>query len=169
LRPAFVPVEDGGTVTAGNSCGVNDGAAAVAVASEHIRRRHAWPGLRVLDWACVGTDPDRPGLGLAEAVRVVIGRNQLEVDDIGAVEFVEPFAGQILACADTLGLDPDRICPEGGALALGHPWGATGAVVMVRLFSRMVRARGPRLGLAAAAAGGGMGTAVLVRRVEGAR
>ncbi len=168
LRPAFVPEAEGGTVTAGNSCGVNDGAAAVAVCPERMRQRYGWAGLHVVDWACVGTDPERPGLGLAEAARVLLGRHRLEAADIGAIEFVEPFAGQVLAGADALGLDPDRICPDGGALALGHAWGATGAVVMVRLFTRMVREPGPTLGLAAVAAGGGMGTAVLVRRIGGA-
>jgi acetyl-CoA C-acetyltransferase len=168
LRPAFVPAEVGGTVTAGNSCGINDGAAAVAVVPERLRARHDWPGLRILDWACVGTDPGRPGLGLVAAVRQVLGRQGLAMDDIGAIEFVEAFAGQVLACADALALDPERLCPDGGALALGHAWGATGAVVMVRLFTRMVREDGPSLGLAAAAVGGGMGVAALVRRTPSA-
>ncbi|MEQ4204916.1 thiolase family protein [Actinopolymorpha sp. B9G3] len=165
LRPAFVPDDAGGTVTAGNSCGVNDGAAAVAVVPERLRARHNWPGLRILDWACTGTDPGRPGLGLVATVRQVLDRQGLGMDDIGAIEFVEAFAGQVLACADALDLDPDRLCPEGGALALGHAWGATGAVVMVRLFTRMVRDDGPSLGLAAVSVGGGMGVAALVRRV----
>ncbi|MGH3490811.1 MAG: thiolase family protein [Actinopolymorphaceae bacterium] len=165
LRPAFIPEERGGTVTAGNSCGVSDGAAAVAVVPERLRAEHDWPGLEVVDWACAGTDPGRPGLGLVTAVRQVLGRQHVGLDDIGAIEFVEAFAGQVLACADALHLDPDRLCPDGGALALGHAWGATGAVVMVRLFTRMVREDGPPLGLAAVAVGGGMGIAAVVRRV----
>ncbi len=167
LRPAFVPESEGGTVTAGNSCGVNDGAAAVAVVPEHVRVRQGWPGLLVVDWTCVGTDPDRPGLGPVQAVRTLLARQHVHLSDVGAIEFVEAFAGQVLACADALDLDPARICADGGALALGHPWGATGAIVMVRLFTRMVRHDGPELGLAAAAVGGGMGIAVLVRRVPG--
>ena len=166
LRPAFVPETEGGTVTAGNSCGVNDGAAAVAVVSERVRAQHGWPGLRLLDWECAGSDPARPGLGPVPAVRALLARHDLGLDDVGAIEFVEAFAGQVLACADALDLDPARICPEGGALALGHPWGASGAVLLVRLFSRMVRADGPALGLAAVAIGGGMGLAALVTRVD---
>ncbi|GAA2756601.1 thiolase family protein [Actinopolymorpha rutila] len=165
LRPAFVPIGEGGTVTAGNSCGVNDGAAAVAVVSERVRAAHGWPGLRLVDWVCTGTDPGRPGLGPVSAVRALLDRQGLKLGDIGAIEFVEAFAGQVLACADALDLDPERICPDGGALALGHPWGASGAVVLVRLFSRMVRADGPDLGLAAVAVGGGMGLAALVAKV----
>ncbi|SDT09562.1 thiolase family protein [Actinopolymorpha singaporensis] len=167
LRPAFVPVGEGGTVTAGNSCGVNDGAAAVAVVSERLRAARGWAGLRLVDWACTGTDPGRPGLGPVSAVRALLDRQGLKLADVGAIEFVEAFAGQVLACADALDLDPERICADGGALALGHPWGASGAVVLVRLFSRMVRAGGPDLGLAAVAVGGGMGLAALVARVPG--
>ncbi|WP_084678024.1 thiolase family protein [Actinopolymorpha alba] len=167
LRTAFVPEADGGTVTAGNSCGVNDGAAAVAVTSERRRAEHGWPGLRLLDWECAGTDPDRPGLGPVTAVRRLLARQGRNLSEVGAIEFVEAFAGQVLACADALHLDPARICADGGALALGHPWGATGAVTLVRLFTRMVREDGPSLGLAAVAVGGGMGIAVLVERVPG--
>ncbi len=168
LRPAFVradPGSTGGTVTAGNSCGVNDGAATVAVVPERLRADRGWAGLRLVDWVCTGTDPGRPGLGPVSAVRSLLDRQGLTLADIGAIEFVEAFAGQVLACADALDLDPDRICPDGGALALGHPWGASGAVLMVRLFSRMVRADGPELGLAAVAVGGGMGLAALVAKV----
>ncbi len=165
LRPAYVPEAEGGTVTAGNSCGVNDGAAAVAVVPDHVRVDHGWPGLALLDWECAGSDPDRPGLGMVPAVRRLLARTGLQLDDIGAIELVEAFAGQVLACADALGLDPDRISPDGGTLALGHPWGASGALLLVRLFSRMVREDGPDLGLAAVSIGGGMGVAALVRKV----
>ncbi|HEY8458198.1 MAG TPA: thiolase family protein [Actinopolymorphaceae bacterium] len=170
LRPAFVPEAEGGTVTAGNSCGVNDGAAAVAVVPEHVRARYGWPGLEIVDWACTGTDPDRPGLGLVSSVHAILDRQpDLGLDDIETIEFVEAFAAQVLACADALRLDPDRICRDGGALALGHPWGATGALTMVRLFTQMVRQNsgdGSPYGLAAASIGGGMGIAVLVRRID---
>ncbi|HEY6737252.1 MAG TPA: thiolase family protein, partial [Actinopolymorphaceae bacterium] len=160
LPAAFV---EGGTVTAGNSCGVNDGAAAVALVP--ASRLDGVAGLRVLDWACVGCDPALPGLGPVPAVRAVLERQGLELEDIGAIEIVEAFAGQVLACADALEVDPERLCREGGAIALGHPWGASGAVVMVRLFGQLVRHDGPDLGLACAAIGGGMGIAVLVERV----
>jgi acetyl-CoA C-acetyltransferase len=86
----------------------------------------------------------------------------LGIDDLDAIELNEAFAGQVLACYDELGIDPERGCRQGGALALGHPWGASGAVLMVRLFTRLVRQQGGRYGLAAIAAGGGQGTAVVV-------
>lgn len=162
LPAAFVP---GGTVTAGNSCGLSDGAAAVAVVSSRLRAEYGWPGLRVLGWRVAGVDPARPGIGLVPAVRAVTARCGVDLADVGAVEFTEAFAGQLLACLDALGLDQERVCPDGGALALGHPWGASGAVLMVRLFTRMVRRDGPRYGLAGCAIGGGMGVATLVERV----
>jgi acetyl-CoA C-acetyltransferase len=172
LPAAFVP---GGTVTAGNSCGVSDGAAAVAVVSERLRAERGWAGLRILDGQTCGVDPRRPGIGLVPAVRAVLDRGGLTPADLDAVEITEAFAGQLLACLDALGLDERVVCPDGGAIALGHPWGASGAILMVRLFSRLVRAggdrdqhsEGRRYGLAACAVGGGMGVATLVERVPG--
>ena len=161
LRPAF---RDGGTVTAGNSCGVNDGAAAVAVVDAETYRRLGVPGLRILSTATSGVDPNRPGLGIVPAVRAALGRARLTLDDIDVVELNEAFAGQVLACCDELGLDPERVCPEGGALALGHPWGASGAVLVVRLFSQLVRAGRGEIGVAAIAVGGGQGVAMVVQR-----
>ncbi|RBY83888.1 acetyl-CoA C-acyltransferase [Geodermatophilus sp. TF02-6] len=159
LRPAFGP---GGTVTAGNSCGVNDGAAVVAVTDAATHRRTGLPGLRVLATATAGVDPARPGLGIVPATRAALARAGLTLDDLDVVEFTEAFAGQVLACCAVLGLAPERVCPEGGALALGHPWGASGAVLAVRLFSQLVRRPGGRYGLAAVAVGGGQGVAVVV-------
>ena len=159
LRPAF---RDGGTVTAGNSCGISDGAAAVAVVSSQLHQRLARPGLRILGTATTGVDPTRPGLGLVPAVRLALDRSSLGLDDIDVIELNEAFAGQVLACCDELALDPDRVCGEGGALALGHPWGASGAVLVVRLFSRLVTREQGRYGLAAIAAGGGLGVAMVV-------
>jgi acetyl-CoA C-acetyltransferase len=159
LRPAFGP---GGTATAGNSCGINDGAAVVAVADAATHRRLGVPGLRVLATATAGLDPNRPGLSLVPAAREVLARAGLRLDDIDVIEFNEAFAGQVLACCRALGLDPARVCPQGGALALGHPWGASGAVLVVRLFSQLVRQRAGRYGLAAIAAGGGQGVAMVV-------
>ena len=86
----------------------------------------------------------------------------LSLDDVDVIEFNEAFAGQILACCDELALDPERVCTQGGALALGHPWGASGAVLMVRLFTQLIREGRGRYGLAAIAAGGGQGTAMVV-------
>lgn len=162
LPAAFSP---GGSVTAGNACGINDGAAAVAIVSEKRRRAHGIPGLACLDWETVGVDPNLPGVGPVPAIRNLLQRNAIRLEDVGVIEVNEAFSAQVLACCDELGLDEHRICAQGGALALGHPWGASGAVLAVRLFSQMVRADGPRFGLAAIAVGGGQGVALLVERV----
>jgi acetyl-CoA C-acetyltransferase len=159
LRPLHRP---DGTVTAGNSCGVNDGAAVLAVVDAATSRRLGRPGLRVLATADCGVDPRRPGLGIVPAARLALRRAGLGWADVDAVELTEAFAGQVLACCDALGLDERRVCVEGGALALGHPWGASGAVLLVRLFSRLVRRGRGGVGLAAVAAGGGQGVAVVV-------
>lgn len=170
LPAAFVT---GGTVTAGNSCGISDGAAAVAVVPERVRAARGWPGLRVVATATAGVDPARCGLGLVPATRQALDRAGIGVDDLGSVEIVEAFAGQVLAGVDALGLDEERVCLDGGALALGHPWGASGAVGVVRLFSRLVRqgrvdpAR--PYAVAAVSAGGGQGVAVVVELVAAGR
>ena len=164
LRPAFRPADEGGTVTAGNACGVNDGAAAVVLVDAATHRRLDVPGLRVLATATAGVEPGLPGLGLVPAVQQALAAAGLGLDDLDAIELNEAFAGQLLACCDALSLDPDRVCVEGGALALGHPWGASGAVLVVRLFSQLVRAGRGRYGLAAIAVGGGQGVAVVVER-----
>lgn len=164
LRPLHGP---GGTVTTGNSCGVNDGAAVVAVVDAATHARLGRPGLRILATATAGVDPRRPGLGLVPAARAALDRAGLGWDDLAAIEFTEAFAGQVLACCDALGLDAERVCPQGGALALGHPWGASGAVLLVRLFAQLVHrgAGAGRYGLAAIAAGGGQGVAAVVEAV----
>ncbi|MFC4012071.1 thiolase family protein [Nonomuraea purpurea] len=159
LPAAFVA---GGTVTAGNSSPISDGAAAVAIVPERLRA--GLPGMRLLAGAVAGCDPALPGWGPVPAVRRVLARTGVDVEHVAAVEIVEAFAAQVLAVTDALGLDPpDRVCVDGGALALGHPWGASGAVVVTRLFTRLVRQGAPpgTLGLAAAAVGGGLGVAAL--------
>jgi acetyl-CoA C-acetyltransferase len=161
LRPTF---REGGTVTAGNACGVNDGAAAVALVDAATHADLGLPGLRVLSTATAGVDPNRPGRGLVPAVRQALDRAGVTLEEIDVVELNEAFAGQVLACCDELDLDPQRVCPEGGALALGHPWGASGAVLAVRLFSQLVHRGAGDLGLAAIAAGGGQGVAMVVQR-----
>jgi acetyl-CoA C-acetyltransferase len=162
LRPAFRPEAEGGTVTAGTSCGINDGAAAVALVDAGTHARTGRPGLRVLATATAGVAPDLPGLGLVPAVRQALDRAGLALDQVDVVELNEAFAGQVLACCDALDLDPDRVCTGGGALALGHPWGASGAVLLVRLFTQLVRQRAGRYGLAAVSVGGGQGVAMVV-------
>jgi len=164
LRPAF---RSEGTVTPGNSCGVSDGAAAVMVADADVQRRLAVPGLRILSTVTSGVPAARPGRGLVPAVRRALEKAGITLEGIDAIELNEAFAGQVLACCEELGLDPDRVCPDGGALALGHPWGASGAVLAVRLFSRLVTRRRGRYGLAAIAAGGGLGVAMVVESVPG--
>jgi acetyl-CoA C-acetyltransferase len=161
LRPAF---REGGTVTAGNSCGISDGAAAVALVDAETHEELGIPGLRVLATATAGVDPRRPGIGLVPAVERAVIAAGITFDDLDVIEINEAFAGQVLACCDALGLDPARVCAEGGALALGHPWGASGAVLVVRLFSQLVLRDGGRYGLAAIAAGGGQGVAMVVER-----
>lgn len=96
------------------------------------------------------------------AVQAALAEAGVGIDDVDVFEFNEAFAGQVLACYDALGIDPDRVCLDGGALALGHPWGASGAVLVVRLFTQLVRRGHGRIGLAAIAAGGGQGTALVV-------
>lgn len=164
LRPLHRSTQDGGTVTVGNSCGVNDGAAVVALVDPLLHRDLGLPGLRVLATASAGVDPARPGRGLVPATRSALARAGVTLGDIDAIELNEAFAGQVLACCAELGLDPERVCPQGGALALGHPWGASGALLVVRLFSRLVRQDAGTLGLAAIAAGGGQGVALVVER-----
>ena len=167
LRPAFVA---GGTVTAGNCCGVSDGAAAVAIVPAYLRAALGVPGLALRGWVSVGLDPNTPGLGPVPAVTKLLKGLGIDLAEVGVVEMTEAFAAQVLACTHALGLDPlgsdaARVCPQGGAIAMGHPWGASGAMLLVRLFAQMVRADGPRLGIATCAIGGGQGLALLAERV----
>ncbi|WP_280438406.1 thiolase family protein [Nocardia carnea] len=159
LRPGFGP---DGTATAGNSCGISDGAAVVAVTTAPDAA--GLPALRIVATAVAAGDPALPGLGPVPAIRAVLRRAGRSVSDLGVVEITEAFASVVLAVSDELGLDESRICPDGGAIAMGHPWGASGAVLLVRLASRMLRPDGPELGLAACAIGGGQGVAMLVER-----
>lgn len=166
---AFVP---GGTVTAGNSCGISDGAAAVAIVPAWWQAERRLPGLAIRGSVAVGVDPRLPGIGPAPAIERVLARCGRQLGEVEVLEITEAFAAQVLAVTDALGLDPlgadaGRVCPQGGAIAIGHPWGASGAILMVRLFSQLVRGGGPapRLGIAACAVGGGMGLAMLVERV----
>lgn len=160
LRPSFTT---DGTATAGNSCGISDGAAALAVTTEE--QASGLPALRVLGCAVAGADPALPGLAPAPAIAKLLRRTGFAISDIGVVEITEAFAAVVLAVADELGIDEARICPQGGAIAMGHPWGASGAILLVRLASRMLAPDGPELGLAACAIGGGQGIAMLVEKV----
>jgi acetyl-CoA C-acetyltransferase len=159
---------EGGTVHAGNSSGITDGAAALLVASaEAVERLGLAPMARCVDWANAGVDPAVMGIGPVPAVRRVLGRQGLSMEEIDLVELNEAFAAQVLAVGRDLGLDPERTNVNGGAIALGHPIGATGARIVVTLLHEMAR-RGARRGIATLSVSGGMGTTLLVERAEAA-
>ncbi|HYH21332.1 MAG TPA: thiolase family protein [Azospirillum sp.] len=165
LKPVFV---EGGTVTAGNACPVNDGAAVVAVVSERrFRQLGLSAGLLVVDSTAAGVDPNLLGTGPVPAVRRLLARNPaLHLDAVDLVEFNEAFASQVLACLDTLGIAEERVSVGGGALALGHPYGASGAILVTRLFSEMTAPdAAARRGLATLGIGGGLGLATLLERI----
>ena len=164
LRPAFAR---DGTVTAGNSSGINDGASALLVVeAERARALGLRPMARVVSTAVAGVHPDVMGMGPVPAVRKVLGRAGLAVADLDVVEINEAFASQSVACADELGLDLAKVNPNGGAIALGHPLGASGARLMTMLVHELVRT-GERYGLATMCIGVGQGIATVVERVEG--
>jgi acetyl-CoA C-acetyltransferase len=161
LPPVF---REGGTVHAGNSSGITDGGAALIVASEEaVARLELQPFARCVDWANVGVDPAIMGIGPVPAVRTVLERQAIAIDAIDVVELNEAFAAQVLAVARDLALDLETVNPNGGAIALGHPIGATGARIVVTLLHEMAR-RGARLGIATLCVSGGLGTALLVER-----
>ncbi|MFC5790406.1 thiolase family protein [Agromyces tardus] len=173
FAPAFTPASAsnardgarrGGTVTAGNSCGFSDGAAAMAVTAESVALELGLPALRIRAAAVAGGDPALPGLGAAPAARAALARAGMTAADLGFVEITEAFAAQVLAVSDELGLDEELISADGGAIALGHPWGASGAVLLVRLAARMLASDDARAGLAACSIGGGQGVAMIVER-----
>jgi 3-oxoadipyl-CoA thiolase len=161
LKPAFRP---GGSVTAGNSSGINDGAAAVLLASEAAAREQRWePMARVVTSAVAGVEPRVMGLGPIFATRKALKRAGLSVDDLGLVELNEAFAAQSLACIRELGLDAGIVNVNGGAIALGHPLGCSGARILTSLVHEM-RRRAVRYGLATMCIGVGQGIATIVER-----
>jgi acetyl-CoA acetyltransferase family protein len=163
LRPAF---REGGTVTAGNSSGINDGAAALLlVEAERGRALDLHPMARVVATAVAGVDPRVMGMGPVPAVRKVLARAGVGVADLDVVELNEAFASQSVACIDELGLDPARVNVNGGAIALGHPLGASGARLVTMLVHELVRTGG-RYGLAAMCIGVGQGIAMVVERID---
>jgi 3-oxoadipyl-CoA thiolase len=159
LRPAFRP---GGTVTAGNSSGINDGAAALLVASaEWAEREGRRPIARIAATAVAGVDPSYMGIGPVPATRKALARSGRRIDEIEVVELNEAFAAQVLACVRDLEIDRARLNPNGGAIALGHPIGASGARILVTLAYEM-RRRQARWGLATMCIGVGQGIATVV-------
>jgi acetyl-CoA C-acetyltransferase len=162
LSPVF---SKDGSVTAGNSSGITDGAAAVTVISEAaLKESGAEPLARIVDYEIVGVPPEVMGIGPVPAVRALLERQQLALTDIDLVELNEAFAAQVIACDRDLDFDQDRLNPNGGAIALGHPIGCTGARITTTLLHEMKK-RGAKRGLATLCISGGMGIALLVERV----
>lgn len=161
LRPAF---DKEGTVTAGNASGVNDAAAAVVVMSAgHAEQTGAPVKGRILSYAVCGVEPKTMGIGPVPAIRKALERAGKTLDDVDVVELNEAFAAQSLAVLKDLGLDTDRVNPNGGAIGLGHPIAATGAILVTKILGEMER-EDHRLGLVSLCIGGGQGIAMLIER-----
>jgi acetyl-CoA C-acetyltransferase len=161
LKPAF---KKDGTVTAGNASGINDGAAAlVLMSSEKAQALGLKPLAKIVSYASAGVDPSIMGIGPVEACRKALKKANLIVSDIDLIEANEAFAAQSLAVMNELGLDPDKVNVNGGAIALGHPVGASGARILVTLLHEMNR-RNVKLGMAALCIGGGMGISIIIER-----
>jgi len=160
LKPAFKP--EGGTVTAGNSSGLNDGAALLAVTTEDYAKEHGLPVLaRILSYATVGVEPAVMGMGPAAAVPAALIRAGMSLSDIDLFELNEAFAAQSLAVIRTLALDQAKVNITGGAVALGHPIGASGGRILVTLIHALRRS-GKQHGVASLCIGGGMGIAMVI-------
>jgi acetyl-CoA acyltransferase len=158
LKPAF---KVNGTVTAGNSSQMTDGAAATLVVSEaFLRRTGLVPLARFAGWAVKGVPPEIMGIGPVEAIPAALARAGLRVEDVSVFELNEAFAAQSLACVRALKLDPARVNPNGGAIALGHPLGCTGAKLTATLLHEL-RRRKARHGVVSMCIGGGMGAAAV--------
>lgn len=158
LKPAF---KAGGTVTAGNASGINDcGAAVVLMKEEEAKRRGRKPIVRIVDFAAAGVDPAYMGIGPVPAVRKLLEKTGLTLDDIGLIELNEAFASQSLACIRELGLDVNKVNVNGSGISMGHPIGATGCIITIKLMNEMVR-RQEKYGIATLCIGGGQGLAVL--------
>ena len=163
LRPAF---RKGGTVTAGNASGINDGAAALVLASaEAAQRLGARARARILGWGHAGVEPMVMGLGPVDAVPIALRRAGLTLDQIDIIESNEAFAAQSCAVAQQLGFDPARTNVNGSGIALGHPVGATGAILLVKAVYELERSGG-RFGLVTMCIGGGQGIAMVLERIE---
>ncbi len=162
LRPAFLK---DGTVTAGNASGINDGAAAVVVMSrEKADELGLKPLARIVSFGVAGVDPSVMGMGPVPATRQALERAGLTIDDIDLIEANEAFAAQSIAVGKELNFDMEKVNVNGGAIALGHPVGASGARILVTLLYEMIR-KNLQFGLATLCIGGGMGTSVIIERV----
>jgi acetyl-CoA C-acetyltransferase len=162
LTPVFKP---DGTVTAGNSCPLNDGAAAVLVMSAaRAERLGLLPRARILASTIAAVEPEYMGIGPVPAIRALLARTGLTIEDIDIVEINEAFAAQVVPCMRQLGIADEQLNPFGGAIALGHPFGMTGARIMTTLINGL-ETTGGRRGIDAACVAGGMGQAMLVERI----
>ena len=163
LRPAFSKT---GTVTAGNASGINDGAAvAVVMSAEEARKRGVKPLARIVSWATAGVDPSIMGTGPIPASRRALQKAGWDIGTLDLIEANEAFAAQACAVNKDLGWDPEKVNVNGGAIAMGHPIGASGARVLNTLLFEMQR-RGAKRGLVTLCIGGGMGVAMCVERAE---
>jgi acetyl-CoA acyltransferase 2 len=163
LKPAF---KKNGVVTAGNASGICDGAAAVVLTTEaKARANHLKPLAKIRSWGITGCDPAIMGIGPVSAIRPALERAHLSLEQIDLIEVNEAFAAQYLAVERELGLDRERVNVNGGAIALGHPLGATGARITVTLMYELKR-RGARLGIGSACIGGGQGIALLIENIQ---
>ncbi len=163
LPPVF---KQGGTVTAGNSCPLNDGSAAVLVMSaERADHLGLAPLARIVASSVVGLEPEYMGMGPVGAVRAVLNQAGMTLGDVDVIEINEAFAAQVLACADELGIDMEKLNPHGGSIALGHPFGMTGARIMGTLINGL-RSTDKTIGLETMCVGGGQGMAMIVERVS---
>ena len=162
LRPAF---EKSGSVTAGNASGINDGAAALVLArADAAARDGAVPLARIIGYAHAGVRPEVMGIGPVPAVEALCARTGLSVGDFDVIESNEAFAAQALAVSAALGLDGARVNPNGGAIALGHPVGATGAIITIKALYELMRINGKRA-LVTMCIGGGQGIALALERI----
>ena len=162
LKTAF---QDNGTITPGNSSGINDGAAALLLtSSEEAERKLMKPLVKIVSWSSVGVDPSLMGLGPIEAVREAIKKAKWNLDEIDLFEINEAFASQSIAVIRELGIDQNKVNINGGAIALGHPIGASGARILVTLIHEMKRQKKDK-GCATLCIGGGMGIALCVERI----
>ena len=156
----------GGSVTAGNACPLNDGAAAVLVMSEEKASALGLkPRARIVASAVAAVRPEIMGLGPIPAMRAVLKAAGMTIEDIDLVEMNEAFAAQVLPCRDEIGIDPDKLNINGGAIALGHPFGMTGARIMTTLLNNLDSVEG-RFGLETMCVAGGMGQAMIVERLN---
>lgn len=163
LKPVFKP---DGTVTAGNSCGRNDGSAAVLLMTETNALKHGLkPKAAIVDWTSVGVPPEVMGIGPIPAIRKLLDRTKLSIQDIDLFELNEAFASQALAVQRELSIDRSKLNVNGGAIALGHPVGASGARIVITLMHELKRSGG-RYGVASLCAGGGQGMAILIENLE---